>query len=68
MNITSKSTGGVLTVTDAANQHIVIDANAVDRIVNKMARDYEYDQDKKTATSIAVSSFAVVHQDRKSVV
>ena len=62
VNITSKSTEGILTVTDAANQHIVIDANATDRIVNKMARDYEYDQDKKTATSIAVSSFAVVHQ------
>ena len=62
VNITSESAGGVLTITDAANQHIVIDANANDRIVNKMARDYEYDQDKKTATSIAVSSFAVVHQ------
>ena len=33
-----------------------------ERIVNKMARDYEFDQDKKTATSIAVSSFAVIHQ------
>ena len=62
VNITSESAGGVLTITDAANQHIMIDANANDRIVNKMARDYEYDQDKKTATSIAVSSFAVVHQ------
>lgn len=62
VNITTKSTGGMLTVTDAAEQSIVIDANDTERIVNKMARDYEFDQDKKTATSIAVSSFAVIHQ------
>ena len=62
VNITTKSTGGILTVTDAAEQSIVIDANDTERIVNKMARDYEFDQDKKTATSIAVSSFAVIHQ------
>jgi hypothetical protein len=62
VNITTKSTGGMLTVTDAAEQSIVIDANDTEHIVNKMARDYEFDQDKKTATSIAVSSFAVIHQ------
>ena len=39
-----------------------IDANASDRIVNKMARDYEYNDTKANATSIAVSSFAVIHQ------
>lgn len=62
VNLITKSVNGILTVKDEAKNEIRIDANATDRIVNKMARDYEYDQDKKTATSIAVSSFAVIHQ------
>lgn len=64
VNITTKSTDGVLTVTDARGEgyEIVIDANDGSRLVNKMTRDYEYDKERESATAIAVSSFAVVHQ------
>lgn len=61
-NLTTRSSGGILTVTDEEGTSIRIDANASDRIVNKMARDYEYNDTKANATSIAVSSFAVIHQ------
>ena len=64
VNITTKSTDGVLTVTDArgAGHEIVIDANDGSRLANKMTRDMEYDKERENATAIAVSSFAVVHQ------
>lgn len=62
VNITVQSTNGRLTVTDATNNSIVINADDNTKLVNKMTRDYEYDQDKSTAKSIAVSSFAAVHE------
>lgn len=62
VNITTASTNGVLTVTDEAKQQITINADDKERLVNKMARDYEFDTNRESASSIAVSSFAVVHQ------
>ena len=62
VNINLESTDGILTVKDASGRTIQIDANDTKRLVNKMTRDYEYDQEKESATAIAVSSFAAVHQ------
>lgn len=63
VNITSQGADGVLTIQDAnPGRTITIDANSTDKLVNKMVRDYEFDQASAAATSIAVSSFAVVHQ------
>lgn len=62
VNLTVQSTDGILTVKDEAGQTITINANDSQRLVNKMTRDYEFDKVKESATSIAVSSFAVVHQ------
>lgn len=64
VNITSQSTDGVLTIQDMNTDRgpITINANSTDKLVNKMVRDYEFDLPKASATSIAVSSFAVVHQ------
>ena len=62
VNITTASLNGELTVTDEAKQQIVINADDKERLVNKMTRDYEFDASRESASSIAVSSFAVVHQ------
>lgn len=62
VNLNVESTDGVLTVKDESGQTITIDAGDNSRLVNKMTRDYEFDNVKESATSIAVSSFAVVHQ------
>ncbi len=61
VNITTSSTNGVMTVTDAAKRSMTVNANG-DKIVNFMCRDYEFDSEAKSAKSINVSSFAVVHQ------
>lgn len=62
VNISVQSTGGVLTVQDEAGQTLTFNANDTQKLVNKMTRDYEFDADRESASSIAVSSFAVVHQ------
>lgn len=62
VNINVESTDGILTVKDEAGQTLRIDAKDSNRLVNKMTRDYEFDNARESATSIAVSSFAVVHQ------
>lgn len=62
VNITTQSTNGVLTVKDNAGKTITINAKNSDKLSNKMTRDYEFDKEKSSATSIAVSSFAVVHE------
>lgn len=61
VNITIKSVNGKLTVKDQ-NKTITIDANSTDKLVNKMTRDYEFNTTAANATSIAVSSFAAVHE------
>jgi hypothetical protein len=60
--ITTESTDGILTVTDATGHSIRIDANSKDKLVNMMTRDYEFDAKSSSAKNISVSSFAVVHQ------
>ena len=51
-----------MTVKDESKQTITINAADTERLVNKMTRDYEFNTTRESATSIAVSSFAVVHQ------
>jgi hypothetical protein len=60
--ITTESTDGILTVTDATGHSVRIDANSKDKLVNMMTRDYEFDARAASAKNISVSSFAVVHQ------
>ena len=62
VNITSQSTDGVLTVQDESGQTLTFKADDTQKLVNKMVRDYEFDANRESASSIAVSSFAVVHQ------
>lgn len=62
VNLTIASSNGTLTVRDHAGQTITINANSSDKLVNKMTRDYEYNTAKESASSIAVSSFAAVHE------
>lgn len=62
VNIVVESHNGRLTVKDNAQNEIVVDANNSARLSNKMTRDYEFDTTKENAKSIAVSSFAVVHE------
>jgi hypothetical protein len=53
---------GVITVRDAAGVDHHIDANDVSKMTNVMTRDYWLNTDRKTATSIATSSFCAVHE------
>ena len=62
MNLVIASNNGRLTVKDNSGKSVVIDAGNTAKLVNKMTRDYEFDQNKTSATSIAVSSFAAVHE------
>ncbi len=62
VNINIESNNGILTVTDATGQPIQINANDSQKLSNKMVRDYEFDAVGSSAKTIAVSSFAVVHQ------
>ena len=54
--------GGKLTVTDMAGNTQEIAAGDGQGIVNRLARDYEFDANFNKATEIKTSSFAVVHQ------
>ena len=62
VNLVIASNNGRLTVKDNSGKSVVIDAGNTAKLVNKMTRDYEFDQNKTSATSIAVSSFAAVHE------
>ncbi|MBR2154195.1 MAG: hypothetical protein IJ901_06225 [Bacteroidaceae bacterium] len=53
---------GVITVRDAAGVDHHIDANDASKMTNVMTRDYWLNTDRKTATSIATSSFCAVHE------
>ena len=53
---------GKLNVTDASGKTVTVNANSTTLLANKMTRDYEYNNVKTNATSIAVSSSAVVHE------
>jgi hypothetical protein len=54
--------GGIITVKDAAGVTHTINANDNGRVNNVMTRDYWLNSDRKTATSIATSSFCAVHE------
>ena len=62
VNITTQAKNGVLTINDASGNNITVDAKNASLLSNKMTRDYEYNNVKNSATSIAVSSSAVVHE------
>ncbi|MGN0302740.1 MAG: hypothetical protein ACI4CB_00695, partial [Prevotella sp.] len=62
VNITTQAKNGVLTINDASGNTITVDAKNASLLSNKMTRDYEYNTVKNSATSIAVSSSAVVHE------
>lgn len=62
VNLVTSSTNGKLSVKDYSGKTVIIDANSSTKFVNKMTRDYEFDQNRTSAKSIAVSSFAVVHE------
>ena len=54
---------GNLTVSDMKAGHsVTISASDTNRLVNKMARDYWFDNTKTSATAIVTSSFCAVHQ------
>ena len=54
---------GQLTVTDMKAGHsVTISATDASRMVNKMARDYWFDNTKTSASSIVTSSFCAIHQ------
>lgn len=53
---------GRLSVTDEAGHTVTIDAADSRRLVNKMARDYWFNNTKTAATAIETSSFCAVHQ------
>ena len=57
-----KGGNGKLTVTDATGKAHTIDANNGATLTNLMARDYWFDNDRTTASSIYTSSFCVVHE------
>ena len=53
--------GGQIVVQDATGQQVVVKEDG-QRIVNKLTRDYVFDNAASSATAIRTSSFAVVHQ------
>jgi uncharacterized surface protein with fasciclin (FAS1) repeats len=54
---------GQLTVSDMKAGHsVTISATDASRMVNKMARDYWFDNTKTSASSIVTSSFCAIHQ------
>lgn len=57
----SSNESNKFTVKDAAGNVITIDANS-GKLVNKMTRDYIFNNVATTANSISTSSFAVVHE------
>ena len=62
VNIVTEGKDGKLNVTDASGKTVTVNANSTTLLANKMTRDYEYNNVKTNATSIAVSSSAVVHE------
>ena len=62
VNIVTEGKYGKLNVTDASGKTVTVNANSTTLLANKMTRDYEYNNVKTNATSIAVSSSAVVHE------
>lgn len=60
--ITVSGGSGKINVTDGAGIVHVIDANDASRVSNKMARDYWFDRDRTSASSITTSSFCAVHE------
>lgn len=53
---------GKLNVTDASGVTHTIDANNASTLSNMMARDYWFDAERSSASSIYTSSFCVVHE------
>ncbi|MBQ9640010.1 MAG: hypothetical protein IJV06_00370 [Bacteroidaceae bacterium] len=53
---------GVITVTDASGTAHIINANDASKVCNKMTRDYWLNNDRRYASSIATSSFCVIHE------
>lgn len=58
VNLVVKSDDGVLTVKDL-QKTVTINASSSDKIVNFMARDYEFNESK---TAIAISSYSAIHE------
>ena len=59
--ITVSGGGGTLNVTDAAGNVVSINKSQTG-LVNKFARDMEFNRDKKSATSVLQSAFTVIHE------
>lgn len=59
--------GGQIVVQDASGQQLVVKEEG-QRIVNKLTRDYVFDNAARLATAIRTSSFAVVHQISKPLI
>lgn len=59
--VTVSGGSGVLNVVDSANVTHTIKANG-SMLVNEFARDYQFNNDKKSATSIVASSYVIVHE------
>jgi len=53
---------GELTVKDLAQNSITVKSTESSKIVNKMTRDYWFNDDKGSATGIETSSFCAIHQ------
>jgi uncharacterized surface protein with fasciclin (FAS1) repeats len=61
--LTLSGGAGQLTVSDVKAGHTVtIQATSTSKVVNKMTRDYWFDNKKTSASSIKTSSFCAVHQ------
>ena len=56
------SENGKLYVTDCAGTRHLIDANNSGMMTNVFARDYLFDKERTSATAIATSSFAIIHE------
>lgn len=51
-----------IVITDGANEQHVVDANDASKLSNAMARDYWFNANALSATSITTSSFCAVHE------
>ena len=60
--VTISGGNGRLTVRDLSGHSVTVDAADNNRMVNKMARDYWFDNSRTAASSIVTSSFCAVHQ------
>lgn len=59
--VTVSGGNNILQVTDSANVTHTIKADGA-LLVNEFARDYQFNSDKKSATSIVASSYVIVHE------